>query len=383
MSASEAQPLLTQSYIDAYIGDRLKAAAIALILLETIFVALRQWSRHLQKAAVGWDDILIIPSYISCLGLCICGILAVNYGGVGRHISALEEVAPEKIPFWGRSCLIAVPVLYVPAVTLPKLVILAYFLRIFVSKPSRVACYVVATITIIVAFINIPLSIWQCSPPDFAWDPKIAGGHCAISVQAHLRYGSLPNIVTDVVMIILPLPVVWGLKMSTRNKISLTITFLVSSIGLIASIVRFVEFIATGAFDDGTWASVSLVVWSCVEAGFYLIAACLLALPKLLSTLLGGGFLSGLRIRSRGPGKYSNVSDSTQTTNALELQSVQRQKRKHGLAPEDDTMALQPQSGGVVTGAETLAERGEYPHQMVTNKDRIYVQKQFAVGSDK
>lgn len=65
---------LSQSYIDAYNGDRLKGTAIALIVLETVFVALRQWSRHLQKAPFGWDDILIIPAYLSCLGMCIAGI---------------------------------------------------------------------------------------------------------------------------------------------------------------------------------------------------------------------------------------------------------------------------------------------------------------------
>lgn len=65
---------LSQSYINAYIGDRLKGTAIALIVLETVFVMLRQWSRHLQMAPFGWDDILIIPAYLSCLGMCIVGI---------------------------------------------------------------------------------------------------------------------------------------------------------------------------------------------------------------------------------------------------------------------------------------------------------------------
>ena len=71
---SKSQALRSESHNDAYIGDRLKATAIAFIILETIFVLLRQWSRHLQKAATGWDDLLIIPSYISCIGLCICAI---------------------------------------------------------------------------------------------------------------------------------------------------------------------------------------------------------------------------------------------------------------------------------------------------------------------
>ena len=74
MASSPSSSALSQDYIDEYIGNRLINTAIAFIVLDTIFVALRCWSRYLQKAPVGWDDLLIIPAYISCLSLCICGI---------------------------------------------------------------------------------------------------------------------------------------------------------------------------------------------------------------------------------------------------------------------------------------------------------------------
>jgi hypothetical protein len=43
------------------------------------------------------------------------------------------------------------------------------------------------------------------------------------------RYGSIPNIVTDVVMLILPMPLIWGLHVSTKVKIGLLVTFLLGS----------------------------------------------------------------------------------------------------------------------------------------------------------
>ena len=154
----------------------------------------------------------------------------VRHGDVGHHIEAVEEMAPEKVVYWGRMSLIAVPVLYAPVVTFPKLVILAIYLRIFVDKPSRIVCYIVAIITIFACVINIPLSIWQCSPPAFVWDKTIEGGYCAVNVQGHLIWGSFPNIVTDLVILILPLPVIWRLHTSSRIKARLTITFLVGSV---------------------------------------------------------------------------------------------------------------------------------------------------------
>lgn len=74
MSPSPAPPKLSQSYMDPFIGDRVTNTAIAFIVLDTVFVALRYWSRYLQKASFGWDYILIIPAYLSCLRICICGI---------------------------------------------------------------------------------------------------------------------------------------------------------------------------------------------------------------------------------------------------------------------------------------------------------------------
>lgn len=74
MSSSSSPPKLSQSYIDESIGYKLTDTAIAFIVLETVFVVLRCWSRYLQKASIGWDDILIIPAYLFCLGPCICSI---------------------------------------------------------------------------------------------------------------------------------------------------------------------------------------------------------------------------------------------------------------------------------------------------------------------
>lgn len=152
-----------------------------------------------------------------------------HYGGVGRHLMVVVLLTPEKLPYWGRTCLIAIPALYAPAVTFPKLVVLAVYLRVFTDKYSRSTCYVVAAVTILSCMANIILAFWPCNPSAFRWDRTIKGGHCDVDGQTHLRIGGLPNILTDVVMLILPLPVIWGLHTSTRTKLGLTTTFLIGS----------------------------------------------------------------------------------------------------------------------------------------------------------
>ena len=69
--------------------------------------------------------------------------------------------------------------------------------------------------------------------------------------------------------------------------------------GAIASCVRFAIFFQSEALEDPTWKSAFLNVWTVVEPGTYLIAACLPALRPLMMTLVRR-FGSALSSRSRG-----------------------------------------------------------------------------------
>lgn len=63
----------------------------------------------------------------------------------------------------------------------------------------------------------------------YLWDKSQLHGWC-IPQEPHLRYGtSLTDIVTDVVMLILPIPLVWNLQTSRKVKIGLMVTFLTGS----------------------------------------------------------------------------------------------------------------------------------------------------------
>ena len=131
-------------------------------------------------------------------------------------MDALVQVSPDKVKYWGRICLIAVPMVNVVSCTLPKLVILAVYLRIFVQKPSRIACYATGVVLVAACVINVVLSIWQCSPADYVWNKTIVNGYCRDSIQAHVRWGQFPNIVTDIALLILPMVRTFHTNVFTR-----------------------------------------------------------------------------------------------------------------------------------------------------------------------
>lgn len=56
-------------YLEENKGGRVIAAVTSMLAITTILFALRLYARSLTKAPRGWDDHLLIPSYIFMLGL--------------------------------------------------------------------------------------------------------------------------------------------------------------------------------------------------------------------------------------------------------------------------------------------------------------------------
>ena len=69
-SSVEPSPTSNQEYC----GNKLVTISIVFIILNTIFVILRFYARSITKTAYGWDDYLIIASFISNISLCVVSI---------------------------------------------------------------------------------------------------------------------------------------------------------------------------------------------------------------------------------------------------------------------------------------------------------------------
>lgn len=115
------------------------------------------------------------------------------------------------------------------SVALPKISILCLYLRIFVKRGTRIACYVLIGV-ITANWIAFSIAdIFQCTPVAYQWDKSIAHGTC-FNDTLFSRASSVPNIITDVVMLVLPIPVLWRLQTSTVRKLGLTVVFFTGSV---------------------------------------------------------------------------------------------------------------------------------------------------------
>ncbi|KAI9644757.1 hypothetical protein NHQ30_006784 [Ciborinia camelliae] len=275
----DAQASATQyppGYLENYNGHKLVATCISAIVLNVFFVLARFTSRWIHKTPRGWDDFLMIPALIFSVLLAALGL--------GYHIEAIEQSDPSKLIRLSK-LLIFFPATYAVAVTFPKLSILAMYLRIFTVPFYRMVTYAVIYILVISSTILFMMMLFQCTPVDYFWDKSIPGGKCHLDIEKLFLYASLPNIITDVVMLAIPLPFIFTLNMTRKMKIGLGLTLLTGSSGLATSILRFVAFAQQSLFPDTSRSAVTLALYTILETSMYIIAACLPACRPLFNFL--------------------------------------------------------------------------------------------------
>ena len=73
-------------------------------------------------------------------------------------------------------------------------------------------------------FSNLLTQIFGCTPVDKNWKPDTPG-HCIVLIKAVYAYGSM-NFISDFFIFLLPLPMVWGLQLSRKDKLGVTLVFM-------------------------------------------------------------------------------------------------------------------------------------------------------------
>jgi hypothetical protein len=155
----------------------------------------------------------------------------VEIGGGGRHVEAVLIQDPTGGILITRSKIEkAVELIYVLAITCSKLVLLCLYMRIFnTSRRYRLATYFVASIVVLNWLADLISSFTICKPFASQWDHSIPGGKCGDIIRVY-QFISIPNIVTDVMMLALPLPALYKLHVDLGTKISLFVTFMMGSV---------------------------------------------------------------------------------------------------------------------------------------------------------
>lgn len=79
------------------------------------------------------------------------------------------------------------------------------------------------------AVVETVLLFVQCNHLEYAWEVSYWAGNCN-AIELHYTYGRIPNIVADVIMLVIPIPTLWRLRLALDIKIGLIATFSLASL---------------------------------------------------------------------------------------------------------------------------------------------------------
>ncbi|MCJ1393649.1 hypothetical protein MMC18_006525 [Xylographa bjoerkii] len=159
--------------------------------------------------------------------------------------------------------------------------ILLFYVRIFNVPAFKLVAKVLMVLVALWGLSVILCAFLLCRPFAFNWDQTIPGGSCGNQILSYIITGAF-NIVTDFIILALPMPMVWKLQVPRKNKIALFGMFGIGFTICIISIVRLITLV-TVSYADITYSVVNALIWSMLEPALGLTLACLPLMRPLFS----------------------------------------------------------------------------------------------------
>ncbi|KAJ5956040.1 hypothetical protein N7501_010319 [Penicillium viridicatum] len=260
-------------------GHQALAISAVFTTIATFITAVRIFTRAFLVKQLGADDYVIIVSL--AFSWIFFGLLVGEvFHGMGEHYTAIPApiYKAQMIYFWA-----SVPI-YQTSLISTKMSILLQYKRVFSTPRMRLACWIMigvlgfyGTWTIISAWAN-------CVPLAKFWDPTVAG--FCLDKKALWFSNSAIHIITDIVILIYPMPVLKSLQLPRKQKLALMAVFALGGFVLITSILRLKSLLVISNSDDPTYDNVGAATWSAVECNVAIICACLPGTRAFLSRLL-------------------------------------------------------------------------------------------------
>ncbi|POS71938.1 hypothetical protein DHEL01_v209664 [Diaporthe helianthi] len=222
-----------------------------------------------------------------------------------------------------------------------KLSVLSLYISITPNKKFRAAVYLLMVVVVVFSLAYILSSILDCHPVQSQWD-LYTNGHCATALvpdSSPIFILSLVNIVVDVAVVVLPIPVILPLQIPRSDKIWCLLLFAAGGgLVLIAAIGRTIELMPLLRPDQGnklvdiTWLVVPELNWAIAEGSVGIVAASLPAIRPVFKLLRSKSISGG---NSSPSGGHHNIDSGVALENVSvgsvgsKAQEPQQQQQQH------------------------------------------------------
>ena len=119
--------------------------------------------------------------------------------------------------------------IYILSVPFPKLAILCLYFRLFNGKAARYVLYGTGLAIIGTSVFGVISVFANCRPFTAFW-AKAHTVQCTMDPMNAMRFYSIPNIVTDAALVLIPLPALFKLNGGSWERLGVGLTFIVSTL---------------------------------------------------------------------------------------------------------------------------------------------------------
>ena len=144
--------------------------------------------------------------------------------GMGDHVVKVKQMGPQALQRI-RKMQYAIEITWSICTYMVKLSTLLLFGRIFHQPSARFRCCLYTTHVFLALWTwgSFFSAIFRCIPVQSFWSPTIPG-KCPHAMVGRVVTASL-NSATDFILLALPMPLVWGLQMTVKQKIGVLCIF--------------------------------------------------------------------------------------------------------------------------------------------------------------
>ncbi|KAI1346045.1 hypothetical protein F5Y01DRAFT_298824 [Xylaria sp. FL0043] len=299
-----------------------------LVVASSACVVLRYKARRLRVAKWWVDDWLVLCALLLQWGLAIILIYGATQGTIGTHTKINPKtgaviVTPheDQISLFGAISAI----LTILALGTLKSSVVMFYRRIFVGDKFRRISSIILLLIILWTTAFFFATVFECNRHNLnlIWKSiKTFLGQCQKYKTIQLAHCA-SDVLTDLVVLSLPMPSIWRLNMAVRRKVLLSVIFFIGFISVAAGTARLVivaeDIVETTAgARDVRGTETNVLVWAYVEVGVGIIAACLPTLNPLLETRSIESVVASVRSKvSLGSLAFGNSNDRSKGSDAV------------------------------------------------------------------
>ncbi|KAH6980524.1 hypothetical protein EDB80DRAFT_826001 [Ilyonectria destructans] len=288
-------------------GSTLIVVETCLVSLALLTLLARMYVRLVVVKACGPDDWIMVAAMAFTVGVTVCAVLLDRQYGWNVHIWDLKIAEAVK----GRQVSLAAQTLFLFSSGLAKVSILVTYSRIAPTSVwlVRATRFLIVWVTMLICIFLVV--IWtQCAPMKAYWlvgHPQ----HCSPEGPPALAQ-AIATVITDVVVVVLPLPIVLKLRLPRHQRVMLALLFSGGLIVVVAGCQRaYWSYYVIEKTYDVTWEGFYLWTWTAVEANLGVICGNAPALRPLYGVVVTRR--SGRRIASiasQGTRRHSSTEST-------------------------------------------------------------------------